>query len=123
MSDFDTLLKRSFAEAHEPADDGFAAHVSHVVARNERGAQVRNAVQSCAFAVAGAVVLYAFYGMALQFGPDFLASVGFGVARARSTVGEPAMDMWRTANAVLPQILLVTGALVGGAVAYRATQE
>ena len=92
MSDFDALLKRSFAEAHEPADDGFSVRVSHVVARNERGVEIRNAVQTSAFAIAGAVVLYAFYGMALQFGPDFLASVGFGVARARSTVGEPAID-------------------------------
>ena len=33
MTDFDALLKRSFAEAHEPADDGFAVNVAHAVAQ------------------------------------------------------------------------------------------
>ena len=44
MNDFDALLNRSFAEAHdEPADDGFAVKVSHAVAMRERGLQIRNA--------------------------------------------------------------------------------
>ena len=123
MTDFDALLKRSFAEAHEPADDGFSVNVVHAVARGERVAQVRNAVQTGAWAVAGAAVLYGFYGMAITFAPDILASVGFGVLRAQSAINGPGADMVRAFGLALPQILLGTGAIVGGLVAYRTSQE
>ena len=45
MTDFDALLKRSFAEAHEPADDGFAVNVTHVVAMREAGLKARSYMQ------------------------------------------------------------------------------
>ena len=41
MTDFDALLKRSFAEAHEPLDDGFSVNVGHAVAQREAGHAVR----------------------------------------------------------------------------------
>jgi hypothetical protein len=123
MTEFDTLLKRSFAEAHEPADDGFSVNVGRAVARHESAAKIRNAAQTGALAVAGAAVLYGFYGMAMTFAPDVLASVGFGVLRAQSAINGPGADMVRTLSVALPQILLGTGAIVGGLVAYRASQE
>ena len=42
MSDFDAMLKRSFAEAHEPVDDGFTVSVTHAVAGSERGDYLRS---------------------------------------------------------------------------------
>ena len=123
MSDFDALLKRSFAEAHEPADDGFSVSVSHAVARNERVASIRNAAQTGALAVAAASVAVGLYAMAMGFAPDVLASLGFGLARAHSTLSGPMADMTRNIGGALTQVLLVTGAIAGGLVAYRATQD
>jgi hypothetical protein len=123
MSDFEALLKRSFAETHEPADDGFAARVGHAVARRETLAQVRAAAQNFALSVAGLAVLYGLYGMAQSYAPEFLASAGLGIARAHAAFGAPASDAIRVIAASLPQILLATGALAGGLVAYRAAQD
>ena len=124
MSEFDALLKRSFAEAHEPADDGFSVQVERAVARQEAVNRLRNGVQTAGLAIAGAAVLYGLYGMVLSFTPDIMTSVGFGVARARAVIGGgPAEDLMRSVTAMLPQIMLVVAALTGGAVAYRATQD
>ena len=123
MSDFDALLKRSFAEAHEPADEGFAVQVSHAVARNERLARIRNAAQTGAWVVAGGAVAFGIYGLAMSVAPDVLASLGFGMSRAHSVINGPGADMMRTLSAGMTQILLVTGAIAGGFAAYRATQE
>ena len=123
MTEFDTLLKRGFAEAHEPADDGFSGNVAHGVARHENAAKIRNAAQTGAWAIAGAAVLYGLYGMVMTFAPDILASVGFGVVRAQAAINGPGADMMRSLSAGLTQILLITGAIAGGLVAYRATQE
>ena len=123
MTDFDALLKRSFAEAHEPADDGFSVHVSHVVARNERVARIRNAAQTGAWAVAGVAVLYGVFGLAMSVAPDVVTSLGFGMSRAHEVITGPGANMAQTISAGMTQILLVTGAIAGGLVAYRATQE
>lgn len=123
MTDFDTLLKRSFAEAHEPADDGFSVSVSHAVARKERLAGVRNALQAGAWTIAGATVLFAVYGVAMNMAPEVLTSLGFGMSRAHEVLSGPGANAVQTISAGMTQILLVTGALAGGLVAYRATQE
>jgi hypothetical protein len=123
MSDFDALLKRSFAEAHEPADEGFSVNVGHAVARGERVARIRNGVQTGAWAIAGGAVLFGLYGMTMSFAPDVLASLGFGMSRAHEAITGPGANVMQTLSAGMTQILLVTGAIAGGLVAYRATQD
>jgi len=123
MTDFDALLKRSFAEAHEPADDGFSAQVGYAVARGERGARIRNAFQTGAWVIAGGAVLFGLYGMSMNFAPGVLTSLGFGMSRAHEVLSGPGANMMQVVSAGLVQIMLVTGAIAGGLVAYRATQE
>lgn len=128
MTDFDALLKRSFAEAAEPADDGFSVAVSHSVAHRESTQRVRNAAYSTGMAAAGAAVLYGVYGLVTAFGQEFLASAGLELARAHgalsSTGGPPsAQTIMQSMGAGMSQVLLITAVLAGGAVAYRATQD
>ncbi len=130
MNDFDALLKRSFAEAHEPADDGFSVNVSHAVARSESALKVRNAAYSVGMAAAGAAILYGAYTVATAFGQEFLAAAGLEVARAHGalssapSVSGAAQGFLQSLSAgFMTQVLLATAALAGGAVAYRATQE
>ncbi len=136
MSDFDALLKRSFAEAHEPQDDGFSASVAHAVARSEQALQVRNVIQSLGMAVGGAAALYGVYSFVGVFGPDFLASAGLELSRLQNSLSAaPSLNqaagdaagatqgMLQSLGAGLTQVLLLTGVLAGGAVAYRAAQQ
>jgi hypothetical protein len=130
MNDFDALLTRSFAEAHdEPADDGFSVNVGKAVARREGANKIRNAAYTVGMAAAGAAVLYGAYGIATAFGQEFLATAGLEVARAHGamsnapSIGGAAQGVVQSLGAGFTQILLVTAALAGGAVAYRATQE
>ena len=129
MTDFDTLLKASFAEADMPADDGFSARVSHGVERRERVAQLRNVAYSVGMAAGGAAVAYGLFGIASAYGPQMMASFGLEVARAHGalasapTPGAAAQGLMQAVGAGLSQILLTIGVLAGGAVAYRATQQ
>ena len=125
MTDFDALLKRSFAEAPEPTDDGFAVHVGHAVARREVTLKTRNAAYSVGMVAAGAAILYAVYGLVSAFGPEFMASAGLEIARAHGAAsGAPSVaSLMQPIGAGLTQILLIAGVLAGGAVAYRATQD
>jgi hypothetical protein len=130
MTEFNAMLTRAFAEAHdEPADDGFAVQVSHAVARNERINKVRNAAYTVGMAAAGAAILYGAYGIASVFGQEFLASAGIELARAHGavanapSVGGAAQGLLSSIGAGMTQILLITGVLAGGAVAYRSVQE
>lgn len=129
MSDFDALLKRSFAEAHEPADDGFVVNVGHAVAKREASLKLRGYVQLGAVTVGAAAVSWGLYAVAGAVGPELMASVGLEVARAHAAVstapdaGAAAQGFIQSMGAGLTQILLVTAALAGGAVAYRATQD
>lgn len=129
MTDFDALLKRSFAEAHEPSDDGFVVNVGHAVAKREAGLKVRGYVQLGAVTIGAAAVSWGLYAFAGAFGQEFMASIGLEVARAHAAVstapdaGAAAQGFIQSMGAGLTQILLVTAALAGGAVAYRATQD
>ncbi len=129
MTDFDALLKRSFAEAHEPADDGFVVNVTHVVAQREAGLKARGYMQYGAITIGAAAVSWGLYTFAGAFGQDFMASAGLEVARMHAAVnaapdaGAAAQNFIQSMGAGLTQILLVTAALAGGAVAYRSTQE
>jgi hypothetical protein len=136
MSDFNALLKRSFAEAHEPQDDGFSANVAHAVARSEKALQIRNVVQSVGMAVGGAAAMYGGYVFLGAYGQDFLATAGLEIARihgsltaapsvadAAGNAAGQAQTVLQSLGAGLTQVLLLAGVLAGGAVAYRATQQ
>ncbi len=132
MNDFDALLTRSFAEAAEPVDDGFSVKVSHAVARSENALKVRNAIYSGGMAVAGAAIAYGVYAFTSAFGQEFMASAGLEIARAHgalsaapsvSGVTQGFMQSLQGLGAILPQMMLATAALAGGAVAYRSAQQ
>jgi hypothetical protein len=130
MSDFDALLKRSFAEAHEPADNGFSLRVSHAVERREAALKLRNAVQAVGWAVAAGALGYAAYAMTSAFGVDLVSTAGDQIGEVRGVLGQaPAASsgftdsLIQSASASMTYVLLSVAALAGGAVAYRATQE
>lgn len=129
MTDFDALLKRSFAEAPEPVDDGFTVKIEHAVARRESALKVRNLAQSVGMAAAGAAVVYGGYALYGAFGQELLASAGLEIARAHGaissapSIGGAAQGVLGTLGAGMTQIMLMTAAaLAGGAVVYRQTQ-
>src|SRR5262245_4487662 len=129
MTDFDALLKRSFAEAHEPADDGFSVKVGHAVSRRESAVKARSLVYALGMAAAATAVVYGVSGMALSFGQEVLASAGLEIARAHGAISNApsisgaAQGVMQSLGAGMTQILLVTAALAGGAAAYRATRD
>lgn len=130
MTDFDTLLKASFAEAHdEPADDGFSVEVGRSVARREAALKLQNATYTVGMTAAAAAITYGAYAVASAYGQDLLASVGLEIARAHGalssapSVSQPFQTAVQSLGAGMAQILLVTAALAGGAVAYRAAQQ
>jgi len=132
VSDFDALLKRSFAEAHEPQDDGFSVNVAHAVARKEKSLQLRMVLQNIGVAAGGAVALYAAYAVLGPIAVDLLAPASAGIANlgqsfdptpAVGDVAGSAAGWLQSVGAGLTQVLLAAGALAGGAVAYRAAQQ
>ncbi|ANP44806.1 hypothetical protein [Candidatus Viadribacter manganicus] len=129
MTDFDALLKRSFAEAHEPADDGFVVNVTNTVAHREASLKARGYMQYGAITIAAAAVSWGLYTFAGVFGQEMMATAGLEVARMHAAVNAApdasaaAQGFLQSMGAGLTQILLVTAALAGGAVAYRSTQD
>ncbi len=136
MSEFDAFLKRSFAEAPDPVDDGFSANVAHAVARSEKALQMRTIVQNVGMAAGGAVALYGAYAFVGPYAVDLLAPASSGVANigqsfnlspavgdvAGAAAGQ-AQTLMHSLGAGLTQVLLIVGALAGGAVAFRAAQQ
>lgn len=133
MTNFDALLKSSFAEIEEPADAGFSVNVSHGVARMERAAKARAWTQNVGMVVGAAATVWGLYSVAGVFGQDLVAAAGLefaqlqdaissgpSVSAAAETAGQGLMQ---SLGMGMTQILLATGALVGGAVAYRAAQD
>lgn len=129
MNDFDALLKRSFAEAPEPADDGFTVKVGHAVARRETALKTRAVLQGIGMAAAGAVALYGVYGLVSGFGQEVMATAGLEIARAHGalssapSISGAAQGVMQSLGAGMTQILLTAAALAGGAVAYRSVQD
>jgi hypothetical protein len=129
MTDFDALLKRSFAEAHEPADDDFVVNVSRAVERRENALKVRGAFQLAGVTIACGALAYGAYAVLSVFGQEMLATAGLEIARAHGAIssapsaGMAAQGLLQSMSAGMSQILLVTAALAGGAVAYRASQD
>lgn len=130
MTDFDALLKRSFAEAHEPADDGFSVAVSETVAKREAWAKVSGAVQAGFMVLAAMALAYGAYLLAMFMGLEHLMSFAVDeVAEARGALGaaptttDVTESVMSAMGAGMTQVLLIMAALAGGAVAYRATQD
>lgn len=133
MSDFNSLLTRAFAEAPEPADDVFVVKVSAVVAKRERMSKAITAAQICGWTIGAVAAAYGVWSIALMFAPQMMASFGLEIARAHGALSEAPIvasqassvgASWlNSLGAGLTQILLVTGALVGGAVAYRSARD
>lgn len=132
MTDFNATLTRAFAEAHDPADDGFSVNIGHAVARRERMAKVMAGVQAAGATVATAAVAYGLWSAFSGFAPDLMASAGLELAKAHGaitqapTVATSASVIGSTfMNAIgagLSQIMMVTAVVVGGAVAVRSAQ-
>ncbi|MEZ6023313.1 MAG: hypothetical protein R3C16_07885 [Hyphomonadaceae bacterium] len=129
MTDFNALLKRSYAEAPEPADDGFTVRIAHAVDRREKAAKVRQVVWALAMAVAGTAVASGLYQVGTVFGPELMASVGLEVARAHGAIANaPSVSgvtqgLVQSLGAGFLQVALIATALAGGALAYRQSQE
>ncbi|MCC6789134.1 MAG: hypothetical protein IT547_14970 [Hyphomonadaceae bacterium] len=132
MTDFDALLKRSFAEAHEPADDGFVVNVTQAVAHREESMKVRSYVQYGAMMIGLAAVSWGVYSMVGAFGPisqEIMASLGLEVARAHAAVstapdvGASAQNFIQSMGVGLTLVLMFAAALAGGAVAIRASRD
>jgi hypothetical protein len=129
MTDFDALLKRSFAEAPEPVDDGFTVNVARGVERHENALKLRGAFQIAGVTIACGALAYGAYAVLGAFGQEVMATAGLEVARAHGaisnapSVATATQGVLQSLSAGMSQILLITAVLAGGAVAYRATQD
>lgn len=132
MSEFNALVTRAFAEAEIPADDGFSLNVGRGVARLESARRLRNAVQTIGLGIAVLTVALAAFGPASVLIQEWLGSAGIGAARAYGSINVDGLAAGAEGVGVnalnslglgLTQILLIAGALVGGAVAYRTAQD
>jgi len=120
MDAFETSLKRAFAEAPEPADDGFAFRVAGAVQKREKASQTRVIVEGFGMAAGATALVVAIAQIAGAVAPDVLASAGLELARAHGALATGASF---NMGAGLTQMLFVLGALGGGAVVYRANQH
>lgn len=132
MSEFNAILTRAFAEAELPADDGFSLNVGRGVARSENARRFRAAVQAFGLGIAVLTIALAAFNPVSALIQEWLGSAGIGAARAYGSVnlgGLAADAEGAGASALnslglgLTQLLLIAGALVGGAVAYRSAQD
>jgi Ethanolamine utilization protein EutJ (predicted chaperonin) len=130
MSDFDALLKRSFAEAPEPVDNGFTVRITHAVEVHEKAATARQVVWGVTMAVAGTAIAAGLSQIASVFAPELMASVGLEVARAHAALTSAPDFQAATQGVVqslgmgMTQVLLIAAMLAaGGAVAYRTVRE
>ncbi len=127
MNDFNALLKRSFAEADEPADDGFTVAVTHTVARREAAATLRGRAYAVAMGVAGLAVFYGVYSLASVLGPQVLAVAGLELAQAHGALAsgpsEAGQGVMQSLSAGMTQVLLITATLAGGAVVFRTVRQ
>jgi hypothetical protein len=135
MTEFNALLKRAFAEAPEPVDDGFTLRIGRAVARRESAIGARALIYAIGLGVAGVAVFVGLFPLIWGFGGDLLSSGGLEIARVQGAfnaeapvltyaVSEQAQSWLQTLSAgLMSQMLLITVALAGGAVAYRASQD
>ena len=127
MTEFNAILKRAFAEALEPADDGFSAATARRVARRENTAKLRTAAHSAGLAVAAAAAAYGLWGLAASMGgaelaasAEFELSRAYGALSAAPSLAEAVLQAFGVG---LSQIMLAAAVLAGGAVAFRTAQD
>ncbi len=127
MTEFNALLKRSFAEIEEPADDGFTVKISHAVARREASAVLRGRVYAGAMLLAGLAVFYGAYALVQALGPQIMAMFGLEIAQAYGALAsgpsETGQGILQSLGAGMTQLLLITGVLAGGAATFRAVRQ
>jgi hypothetical protein len=132
MSEFNALLTRAFAEADVPADNGFSVSVARGVAGRERARRLRGAAQAVGLGIAALTLALAAFNPVSIMIQEWLGSAGLGAARAYGAIDANGLAVQaesaggaalRSLGLGLTQILLIAGALVGGAVAYRAAQD
>ncbi len=123
MTDFNATLTRAFAEAHEPADDGFVRRVAHRIERREKAALWLLSAQGVGIAAAAAAIVYGLMPLFGVFGPELLADAGLEVARAHGALTQASSINLTTMAAGLTQVLFAVGALAGGALVYRTSQQ
>lgn len=132
MSEFNALLTRAFAEAEVPADDGFTLKVGRGVAQRESARRLRGAVHTIGLGLAILTIAVAAFNPAMALIQEWLGNAGLGAARAYGAIDSSGLatqaegvgiDALSSLGLGLTQILLIAGALVGGAVAYRSAQD
>ncbi|MGE0594835.1 MAG: hypothetical protein AB7P07_00595 [Hyphomonadaceae bacterium] len=123
MNDFNAALTRAFAEAPEPADDGFSVKVERAVAKREQSVLWLLTAQGFGLAAAAAAIVYGLMGVFEIYGMELLAGLGLEVARAHGAMTEVSAINFTSLAAGLTQVLFVAAGLAGGAVVYRASQQ
>ncbi len=135
MTEFNALLKRSFAEAPEPADDGFSLRVARAVARRESPFGARAMIYALGLGIAAVAVFVGLFPLIWNSGLDAVSAGSLDVARAQGVFNAEApvladevtsqAQSWLQAVSagLMSQMLVVMAALAGGAVAYRASQD
>ncbi|MCR6643229.1 MAG: hypothetical protein NVV62_01030 [Terricaulis sp.] len=127
MTELNALLKRSFAEIEEPADDGFTVKIGHAVARREASAVLRNRVYAGAMLLAGLAVFYGVYALVQALGPQIMAMFGLEIAQAYGAIASgpsaTGQGILQSLGAGMTQLLLITGALAGGLATFRAVRQ
>lgn len=125
MSDLDAILKRSFAEAHEPADEAFVVHVGQAVAHKEKLVTIQAWAQVIGLAVGAMAAFSGLFILAAPFLTDLasgLQTTWFSTQMAFSAVSPSSFVM--SANAiVMSQAFLALSGVAGGIVLYRSTQQ
>jgi hypothetical protein len=123
MDAFDATLKRAFAEASEPVDDGFSEGVSFAVARGEKAFVNRTIVQALLLAAAAIATGYGLLVFLQAVGPQIMASLGLELARAYGALGNGGGPDLTIPGVGLVQIMLVMSVVAGGAALYRNSQN
>ena len=125
MSDLDAILKRSFAQAHEPADDAFVVHVGQAVARKEKLTAIQAWAQVVALAIGAIAAFSGVFILAAPFLTELasgLQTTWFSAQVTLSTISLSSIVM--SASAIfVSQAFLALSAVAGGIVLYRSTQQ
>ena len=121
MNDVNATLTRAFAQAAEPADDGFSLRVAEAVRRREKAALWLLGAQGLAFALAAVAIALGAFAVLGAAGPSLSAWFWLEVARAHGAVSQASINLGSWAAGLTP-FLFLAGAAAGGALVYRSAQ-
>ena len=125
MSDLDAILKRSFAEAHEPADEAFVVRVGDTVARREKLATIQAWAQVIGLAIGAIAACSGLFILAQPFLTELASGVQttwFSTQMAFTAVS-PSWFVTSATAIFLSQAFLALSAVAGGIVLYRSTHQ